>query len=418
MSTQTQEKRSIYVLGGAQTDFARNWHREGLGIEDMMKEALFGGLDATGLECRDIESVHVGNFVAELFCRQGQLGGMVAEMDPALSGVPTMRHEAACASGSMAMLSAMAEIEAGRYDLICVLGVEMMRNVSGEEAARHLGAAAVAGVEWTDAKYLWPRAFSDLYQTYSQRYGELDYRHLGEIARINYANAKRNPNAQTRKWTFEPGAFTTDDALNPVIEGFVRRNDCGQVTDGAAVVFLASEAGARQYAKRHGKSLGDLARIDGWGHRTAPMRFSAKIAEGADSPFVLPHVHQCIQDSFGRAGIHSPFDLDLIETHDCFAMTEYAAIDSFGITAPGESWKAIEDGTISADGRLPINPSGGLIGLGHPVGATGVRMMLDAQAQVTGRAGDCQVPGAKRAGILNIGGSATTIASFVVSQGS
>ena len=95
-------------------------------------------------------------------------------------------------------------------------------------------------------------------------------------------------------------------------------------------------------------------------------------------------------------------------------MTEYAAIDSFGITGPGESWKAVEDGIIAKGGRLPINPSGGLIGLGHPVGATGVRMMLDAHRQVTGSAGDCQVDGARRVGLLNIGGSTTTIASFVV----
>lgn len=416
MSTQTTHPKAVYVLGGAQTDFARNWHREGLGIQDMMQEALFAGLEATHLQAGDIESVHVGNFVAELFCGQGQLGGLVAEMDPALSGIPTMRHEAACASGSMAILSAMAEIEAGRYDLVCVLGVEMMRNVSGVDAARYLGAAALAGVEWPDARYLWPRAFSDLYEAYSERYGAIDYNHLGEIARINYSNAKRNPNAQTRQWSFEPGAFTTNDALNPVIEGAVRRNDCGQVTDGAAVVFLASEARARQYLQHQGKNRVDIARIDGWGHRTAPMRFSTKIAQGANTPFVLPQVNRCIQDAFTRAGIQSPFELDLIETHDCFAMTEYAAIDSFGITAPGESWKAIEDGTIASDGKLPINPSGGLIGLGHPVGATGVRMMLDAHAQVTGQAQACQVDGARRAGILNIGGSTTTIASFVVSQ--
>ncbi|MHA3904458.1 acetyl-CoA acetyltransferase [Castellaniella sp. WN] len=417
MPIASKHRNSVYVLGGAQTDFARNWHREELTIGDMMKEALANGLNRTGLQASDIQSVHVGNFVAELFCGQGQLGGLVAEMDPALSGVPTMRHEAACASGSMAILAAMAEIEAGRYDLICVLGVEMMRNVPGAEAARYLGAAALAGVEWPDAHYLWPRAFSDLYQVYSDRFGELNYAHLGEIARINYSNAKRNPNAQTRQWSFDPGAFTTDDELNPVIEGAVRRNDCGQITDGAAVVFLASEAGARKYLRHHGKNPHDIARIAGWGHRTAPMSFAAKIAEGANTPYVLPQVNRCIRDAFARARIASPFDLDLIETHDCFAMTEYAAIDSFGITAPGESWKAIEDGTIAADGRLPINPSGGLIGLGHPVGATGVRMMIDAYAQVTGQAGDCQVAGARQAGILNIGGSTTTIASFVVAQG-
>jgi acetyl-CoA C-acetyltransferase len=407
----------VYILGGAQTDFARNWHREELGIDAMMKEVLEDGLAATRLEPRDIECVHVANFTAELFCNQGQLGGMVASFHPDLSGVPTSRHEAACASGSMGVLAASAEIEAGRYDLVCVLGVEYMRNVPGNRAAEYLGAAAWHGKEWTDASYVWPAAFSDLIEAYSEKFGYVNYDHLGEIARINYANAKRNPYSQTRKWEFGKNAFSEDDEANPVIEGRVRRNDCGQVTDGAAVVFLASKARAEEYAKARGLALSDLARIDGWGHRTAPMLFTEKLKESRNTPYVLPHVNKAIRECFARAGLNNVFQLDAIETHDCFAMTEYAAIDSFGITAPGESWKAVEEGVIAANGRLPINPSGGLIGLGHPVGATGVRMMLDGYRQVTDQAGDCQVEGAKRVGTLNIGGSTTTIASFVVGRG-
>lgn len=406
----------VYILGGAQTDFARNWHREGLGIDAMMAEALEAGLQSTSLEHRDIQSVHVGNFTAELFCGQGQLGGLVASMHPDLSGVPTSRHEAACASGSMAILAASAEIEAGRYDLVCALGVEYMRNVPGQRAAEYLGAAAWAGREWQDATYVWPAAFNDLISAYSEKYGQVDYTHLGEIARINYENARRNPNAQSRKWQFNARSFTEDDEANPVIEGRVRRNDCGQVTDGAAVVFLASRRFAEAYVKERGLKLSDLAQIEGWGHRTAPMMLREKLEESRNSRFVLPQVHQTIREAFKRAGIDSPFQLDAIETHDCFAMTEYAAIDSYGITEPGESWRAVEDGTIASGGRLPVNPSGGLIGLGHPVGATGVRMMLDGYRQVTGRAGDCQVKGARRVGLLNIGGSTTTIASFVVGQ--
>ena len=125
-------------------------------------------------------------------------------------------------------------------------------------------------------------------------------------------------------------------------------------------------------------------------------------------------MRQAIQDGFKRANIADVFQLDGIETHDCFSTTEYMAIDHFGLTEPGQSWRAIEDGTIDFGGKLPVNPSGGLIGLGHPVGATGVRMVLDAARQVAGRAGECQVEGAHRFGTLNIGGSATTVVSFVV----
>lgn len=413
MST-SGNRTPIYVLGGAQTDFARNWNREDLGIDAMMGEALHAGLANTGLAATDIETAHIGNFTAELFCKQGQLGGIFVSLDPAFSGLPTSRHEAACASGSMAIMAAMAELEAGRYGLACVLGVEYMRNVPGQTAAEYLGAAAWAGQEWQDARYLWPAAFNDLIGAYSQRFGEVKYEHLGEIARINYANGKRNPNAQTRNWKFDDKSFIEDDDANPVIEGRVRRNDCGQVTDGAAVVFLANAEVAARWAKARGIALETVPRILGWGHRTATMRFADKIAESANQPLVLPHVGGAVRDCFDRAGIANAFALDAIETHDCFAMTEYAAIDSFGITAPGESWKAVEDGTIAPGGRLPINPSGGLIGLGHPVGATGVRMMLDGWRQVTGNAGDNQVEGARKVGLLNIGGSTTTIASFVV----
>ena len=106
--------------------------------------------------------------------------------------------------------------------------------------------------------------------------------------------------------------------------------------------------------------------------------------------------------------------IDVVETHDCMTPSEYMAIDHLGITAPGESWKAVEQGTILRDGAIPVNPGGGLIGGGHPVGATGARMLLDATAQVSESAGDHQVPGARRAQTLNIGGSTATTVSFVI----
>lgn len=398
---------NVYVLGGAQTDFARNFTREGLGIFEMMSEVVSAGLAATRLDAAEVQTAHVGNFVAERFCGQGQLGGLFAAIDPAFDGVPASRHEAACASGSMALLAASADIEAGRYDLACVVGVELMRNVHGDEAAAHLGAAAWNGREAQDARYVWPYMFSALADEYARRYG-LSYDHIGEIARINYENGRVNPNAQTRRWTFNEKSFTEDDEENPVIEGRIRRQDCGQVTDGASVVFLASRRFAEEYLARRGLQRRAISQIEGWGHRTATMLFADKVAASANASHVFPHVRGAITDAFSRAGIGGVDDLDAIETHDCFAITEYMAIDHFGVTEPGKSWQAVEDGSIAKGGRIPINPSGGLIGLGHPVGATGVRMALDAHRQVTGTAEACQVDGAERVATLNIGGSATT----------
>lgn len=403
----------VYVLGGSQTDFAMNAARQGLGIFELMRDAVMAALDDASLAPGDIQAGHVGNFVGELFTGQGQLGGMFEAIDPGFHGMPAGRHEAACASGSIALLAATAEIEAGRYDCVLVTGVELERNVAGAVAAQHLGAATWVGEEAQGAKYAWPHMFHLVGEEYERRYG-LRYEHLARIAEINIANARRNPLAQTRSWEYTPASFTADDTANPVIDGMIRRQDCGQVTDGAAAVILASPAFAARWAQQRGIHLADVPRITGWGHSTAHLKLAAKLQRSAADAYVFPHVRSAIHDAFRRAQIADVFALDGIETHDCFTATEYMAIDHFGITPPGQSWQAIESGLIDFDGRLPINASGGLIGAGHPVGATGVRMVLDAAQQVSGRAGATQVEGAKRFGTLNIGGSATTVVSFVL----
>ncbi|GAB4148054.1 MAG: acetyl-CoA acetyltransferase [Sphingomonadales bacterium] len=405
----------IYILGGAQTDFARNYCRNNLGIFDLFNEIVLAGLEKTGLEPHEVEVGHVGNFVGELFTGQGMLGGFFGHVHPDFAGMPSGRHEAACASGSIAALSAMADIEAGRYNLACVVGLEYMRNVPGDKAADYLGAAAWIGQEAEGVRYVWPAMFSNIAEEYDRRYG-LDRTHLRRVSEINFANAKRNPNAQTRNWTFTDASFGEDDAANPVIEGWMRKSDCGQVTDGAAVVFLANRETAQAYAARHGMALEDLAQIRGWGHTTAPMLLAEKIRAAGPDDYLMPHARKAITDAYARAGINGPEGIDGIELHDCFSMTEYMLIEHFGLAEPGEAWKVIESGDIEMGGRLPVNPSGGLIGLGHPVGATGVRMLLDASRQVTGQAGDMQIEGAKNFATFNVGGSGTTSVSFVVGQ--
>jgi acetyl-CoA C-acetyltransferase len=406
----------VFVLGGLQTDFARNWAREGREIADAMREIVLGGLEQARLEPSDVEVGHVGNFVAELFCNQGHLGGIFTASHPDLAGVPAARHEGACASGSLALLAAMADLESGRYGLAAVVGIEQMRNVPGEQAAQYIGGPAMwAGHECHDVRFPWPHVFSELGDEYERRFG-LSNEHLARIAEINFANARRNPNAQTRRWTFTVRSFAADDEANPVIDGRIRKQDCGQITDGAAIVFLANGARAAQYARSRGLDLDALPRIRGWGHRTAPITYAAKVRASAGGAYVFPEVRRAIVDAFRRAGVSGVDELDGIETHDCFTTTEYMAIDHFGITPPGESWRAIEGGDIEIGGRIPVNPSGGLIGTGHPVGATGVRMALDCYKQVTGTAGEYQVPDARTFATLNIGGSGTTIVSLVIGR--
>lgn len=378
----------VGILGGYQSDFARNLTREGLATSDLVAEVVSGTLEAAQVAPEQIDVIHVGNAFGQLFTGQGHLGAMPATVEPRLAGKPASRHEAACASGGIAILQAMADLEAGRYDTALVLGVELERTVPGDKAADFMGAAAWVGHDALQATYCWPWSFSQLADEYDRRYG-LDDAHLHAIGELNLRNAKRNPLAQTRNWT-----YTAD---SPHVEGRLYRNDCSQVTDGAAGIVLTRAAAP--------------ARIAGWGHRTVGLGLDAKL--GGEDALILPHVAATIQDAFRRAHVTLD-DLDGIETHDCFTPSEYMAIDHFGITAPGRSWEAIENGDLEIGGRIPMNPSGGLIGVGHPVGTTGVRMVLDAYRQVTGTAGEYQVDGAQRFATLNIGGSTATTVSFVV----
>ncbi len=405
--------KPVYILGGYQTDFARAWSREGLDISDMIREATLGALENCALDAESIQSIHVGNAFGEAQRQQGHLGAMVAQVVPELWGVPAMRHEGACASSSLAVLTAMAEIEAGRYDCVLVLGAEEFRNLPGNVASQNQNAAAWQGREGIDCTFMWPAVFGLLAGEYEQRYG-LDRRYLNRISEINYGNARRNPLAQTRSWEFRDNSFSDDNQANPVIEPGVRRQDCGQITDGACAVVLASGEFAAAHARARGARVGQLPRIQGWGHHNAGLRYRDKIERSKGQALVFPHVHDTIRDAFRRAGIEGVAALDGIETHDCFTVTEYMAIDHFGITAPGQSWQAVESGLIEMGGKLPINPGGGLIGCGHPVGATGARMLFDAARQVSGQAASTQVEGVRRFATLNIGGSCATVVSFVV----
>ncbi|HEY2501977.1 MAG TPA: acetyl-CoA acetyltransferase [Mycobacterium sp.] len=385
---------AVWILGGYQSDFARNLTKENRDFAALTLEVVEGTLASAKVDAADIAVVHVGNAFGEMFAGQGHLGAMPATVCDNLWDTPATRHEAACASGSVAALAAMADLRSGAYDTALVVGVELEKTVP----------------EGAGARYLWPSMFAQIADEYDRRYG-LDDTHLRAIAQLNFANARHNPNAQTRGWTV-PDPITDDNATNPIIEGRLRRFDCSQMTDGGAGLVLVNDA----YLRDHPDAR-PIGRIDGWGHRNVGLGLRQKLdrtAQGDLAPYVLPHVRAAVLDALRRAQVTLD-DLNGIEVHDCFTPTEYLAIDHIGLTGPGESWKAIENGEIEIGGRLPINPSGGLIGGGHPVGASGVRMLLDAAKQVSGAAGDYQVEDAKTFGTLNFGGSTATTVSFVVS---
>src|SRR5690349_13425247 len=401
----------VWILGGYQSDFARNFTREGHDFADLTAEVVDNTLGAAGVDAAGIEVVHVANAFGEMFAGQGHLGAMPASVNDGLWDTPASRHEAACASGSVATLAALSDLRSGAYRTALVVGLELEKTVSGDIAAQHLGAAAWIDHEGSEAKFMWPYMFDRVADEYDRRYG-IDETHLRAIAQLNFANARRNPNAQTRGWTV-PDPIGDDNDTNPLIEGRLRRFDCSQMTDGGAGVVLVTDA----YLREH-PTARPVARVAGWGHRTVGLGLRQKLdraATGDLAPYVMPHVRAAVLDALRRAQTNVD-DLDGIEVHDCFTPSEYLAIDHIGLTGPGESWKAIENGEIEIGGRLPINPSGGLIGGGHPVGASGIRMLVDAAKQVSGAAGDYQVENAKSFGTLNFGGSTATTVSFVVDE--
>lgn len=420
MITYGNHRSEAYVLGGAQTDFERNWTKEGKNVIALLKEAVNDGFNAADISFEEIIRLNkdnrvacfVGNFIAEQYINQGHLGALLTEVDPAFYGVPSARYEAACASSSVALDAAITKIQCGEYDLAVVVGFELMKTVNSKICGDILGNAAYYEKEGKGIDFPFPKLFGRLADELLTKYKPDEKRFMDALALIaanNYANAKRNPLAQTRKWfmSFEQAANRGTDT-NPLVGGRLASSDCSQITDGAAVVVLASE---KYVAERNL----DCPVVKGYGHRVAPMLFDKKTEEAQESEFALPWTRRAVCDAYSRSQL-TVNDIDVFETHDCFTSSEYAAISAFGITAPGDEYKAVEDGTISFCGKKPINPSGGLIGCGHPVGASGARMFLDVYKQVNGSAGKYQVSDVRNALMLNIGGSATTNYVFIVGR--
>ena len=417
----------VYIIGGDQTDFERNWHKEGKNFVGMLREVVVDTLSRTGLSFKNISDLNrenriaafIGNFDGEQYFNQGHLGSFLTEIDDSFFGVPSARYEAACASGSVALDSAITKISSGVYDVSLVVGIELMKTVDAKTGGNFLGTAAFYDKEAKGIDFPFPKIFGHLADEIVRKYSLNESRfldNLAEISCINYENGKKNPKAQTRNWFMGKGhACRRGDNSNILVGGKLAVSDCSQITDGAAGVVLCSSRYALEYCKYRNLEINKMPYVKGWGHRVAPVTFRRKIEESEDCSYILKWTRQAVLDAYRRASLGVD-NIDLFETHDCFTSSEYAAISAFGVTEPGEEYKAIENGVIAFDGIKPINPSGGLIGCGHPVGASGVRMFLDLYKQISGKAGGYQVPSAMNALMLNIGGSATTNYVFIVGR--
>ncbi len=375
----------VYVVGAGRTDFRRNFQKEGRTLRHIVLEAAQAAITDAGIEPDDIEAGIVGSFAPGLFTRQEHLGAFLTELTG--PGLPTMHVEAACASGAAAVLAAAQQIMAGLRHCVLVVGAEQQKTMPPADGADVLGAAADYHVERPRyGEFMFPKLFAHIAQVYMKRCG-LTEKQLALVPTKNYAHAKLNPLAQMRDATFPP-------ADDPVIAPPLAASHCSPITDGGAAVVLCSEHFLKGIAGASPPR--PVVRLLGYGHTTDRLALDAKEIPG------FPVARKAAEQAYAMAGC-TPRDIQGADVHDCFSISEIIAYELLGFAQPGQGAQFLEKGGASF-----VNPGGGLLGDGHPVGATGVRQVVEAYLHLTERAGERQIAGCDRYLTFNIGGTYTT----------
>lgn len=364
----------------------------GESLEGLIGSVAREALDHAGVAAADIGGIWLGHFNAGL-SRMSFCSSLVAQADPGLRWKPATRVENACASGSAAVFSALDAVESGRLRLALVVGAEKMSEISGAEVTRVLASASYVQEE-ADRGLTFPGLFGEIAREYFQRYGD----HSATLARIaakNHANGMNNPFAHLRK-PFDFDFCNTVSEQNPMVAAPLRRTDCSPVSDGAAALVIADHETARSLQRA--------------------VRFRARAQISDLLPMSLRNVaefegpRRAWSEALAAAGCRVE-DLDFAEVHDCFTMAELLIYEAMGLAAPGQGARALAEGTVYRDGRLPVNASGGLKAKGHPIGATGVSMHAIGAMQLCGSAGAMQLPRASLGAAFNMGGAA--VANYV-----
>ena len=380
---------SAAIIGWAHTPFGK---LENETVESLVVQVANAALKDAGIGAEDVDEIVLGHYNAG-FSPQDFTASLVLQADPALRFKPTTRVENACATGSAAVHQGVKSIRAGMARFVLVVGVEQMTKTPGKEIGQYLLKASYLAEEG-DTPAGFAGVFGKIAESYFQRYGDQSDA-LAAIAAKNHKNGVANPYAQMRKdFGFE--FCRTESEKNPFVAGPLKRTDCSLVSDGAAAMVITDTETALGAKKAiafrslaHAQDFLPLSRRD-------ILKF-----EGCRTAWGR---------ALDKAGL-SIFDLDFVETHDCFTIAELIEYEAMGIAEPGQGARAILDGVTAKDGRLPVNPSGGLKSKGHPIGATGVSMHVMSAMQLSGTAGDMQIKDAELAGIFNMGGAA--VANYV-----
>ena len=364
--------------------------REGEDIEDMIVSVATGAMRDAGVEPKDVDAIYLGTFGGG-FVRQEFPASLVLQAHDDLRFKPSTHVENACATGSAAIYQGLNHIAAKRARIVLVVGVEKMTEVSGEVLGGILSKASYLREESASS---FAEIFGQITDAYFQKYGDKSDA-LAMIAAKNHKNGCDNPYAQLQKdLGYEFCRHVSEK--NPVVAGPLKRTDCSLVSDGAAAIVLTDVDTALKMDKavyfRAAQHVQDYLPMS----RRTVIDF-----EGPAEAF---------SRAFAEAGI-SVDDLGFAEVHDCFTSAELLSYEAMGLTAKGEGEKAIKEGWVYADGKLPVNRSGGLKAKGHPLGATGLSMHAIASMQLTGTAGDLQLDSPKLGAVFNMGGSA--VSSYV-----
>src|SRR5437588_5265405 len=377
------------IIGWAHTRFGK---LEGETVESLIVRVASEALADAGIGPGDVDEIVLGHFNAG-FSAQDFTASLVLQASPDLRFKRATRVENACATGSAAVQQGLKAIAAGAARIVLVVGVEQMTTTPAAEIGRNLLKACYVREE-ANIEGGFAGIFGQIAHHYFQRYGDQSDA-LARIAAKNHKNGVGNPLAQMRRDLGYEFCRNVSDK-NPLVAGPLKRTDCSLVSDGAAAVVLADTQTALSLGKavafRAAEQVNDFL----------PM--SRRDILAFDGP--------ALAWKKALAAAHLGLDdLDLVETHDCFTIAELIEYEAMGLAPIGEGARAILEGWTEKDGKLPVNPSGGLKSKGHPVGATGVSMHVLASMQLTGQAGDMQIPNARPAGILNMGGAA--VANFV-----
>jgi len=377
------------IVGWAHTPFGK---LNGESVESLIVRVAGDALADAGIGPKDVDEIVLGHFNAG-FSAQDFTASLVLQASPDLRFKRATRVENACATGSAAVHQGLKAIAARSARVVLVVGVEQMTTTPGPDIGRNLLKASYVREE-ADIDGGFAGIFGKIAGLYFQKYGDQSDA-LAMIAAKNHKNGVGNPYAQLRK-DFGYEFCRTESEKNPFVAGPLKRTDCSLVSDGAAAVVLTDIETALQFDKavafRTAQHVQDFLPMS----KRDILKF-----EGCAVAW---------QRALADAGVKLG-DLSFVETHDCFTIAELIEYEAMGLTPEGQGARAIAEGWTQNDGKLPVNPSGGLKAKGHPIGATGVSMHALAAMQLTGKAGDMQLKTASLGGIFNMGG--TSVANYV-----